>query len=189
MRLAWYASIFAQCALVAALWYSGRRDWWLAYLVADLARSALLLELEPRGLAYFWVWAIGQALLLFPQFAAVQSRTRTGAWSHAWIGGAMAASAWVIALSPAAWPVSRQASLMAWHMGAVVCLAMIAGSAVTVDFWMCAYYLLQAVSSALSLVSPDRHWAMLVGTMHSFIVAGIFAGWAAATVAHRRTAQ
>lgn len=182
-----YASIAAQVVLVAALWSTGRRDWWLAYLVADLFRSALLLQVG--GYTYFWVWAIGQALLLLPQFMAVLSCTRSGEWSYAWLYGALAISAWVVAFSPVAWPLARQAALMAWHIGAMVLLAMLVGSAVTTEFWMRAYYMLQAASSALSLVSPARQWADAIGATHCYLATGIFAGWALATVSHRRTAQ
>ena len=185
--IAWYASIAAQLALVAALWSTGRRDWWLVYLVSDLLRSALLLQLT--GVAYYWVWTVGQALLLLPQFMAVLGCTRTGEWSYAWLYGALAVSAWVVAFSPAAWPIARQAALMAWHIGAMVLLAMLVGSIVATEAWMRAYYALHATTSALSLISPARHWADAIGTLHCIAATGIFAGWATATLTHRRTAQ
>lgn len=182
MKLAWALSILAQCWLVLHLW--NRRDWWTCYLIADLARSALLWWCT--GEMYYWIWLIGQFALLLPQLLAALERSPAMPWGDTWILAALAVSAWVIAFSPSEWPAARQAALIAWHMGSMLCLAILLRGAAA-ERHMLIYYALNAATSALILASPDRTWARAVGGVHSLSVAGVFSAWALAEP--RRQAQ
>lgn len=177
MRLSWGASMGTEAFLLAAMLRAGCRDWWVAYLVLDLLRSAALWNLNPMGLAYFYVWSFGLAVLALAQFVAVLDQARTrGPWLASWLYGAMACGAWVVALSPATWPPARQSAMMAWNAESLLCLAVLLGSH-SGGVFLRTYYFIQAALSTASLASPTPTWAQTVGFVQCATVSTLFLWW------------
>jgi hypothetical protein len=111
----------AQAALCFTLWGAGKRDLWLVYLVASLARSAVLWPLS--GDAYYWVWLMTEVCDLSLRFAVVltvatASRRPSNALTGLWVAVFFCTLAGVC--TPAHWPIARQGRLMLFSYGAII---------------------------------------------------------------------
>lgn len=177
MRLAWAASMLAQALLLASTIRASRLDLWTAFLAADLIRSCLLWRFSPLSASYYYIWTIGQLPLLLLQIASCASKSERKPGAVTWIYGALACSAWVVAISPIEWPLGRQASIMVWHFGSVVCLSTLVYGQWR-DFGMLCYFALQSALSAIALMNTSRVWAEAVGTVQCVSVAVLFSVWA-----------
>lgn len=97
-QIPWAASIAAQALLAARLLFQGgwrRLPWFTAFLIAGLARSAVLLQAPPRTMTYFYWFSFGELLLMPLLLASAwevlrQLRRRYGPfgpWWAVWLAG------------------------------------------------------------------------------------------------------
>ena len=176
MSLAWATSILAQLVLAVSLWRSGRRDWWLGFLVADLIRSALLLPLHGSGRLYYWTWTGTWVILMGIQIAACLERA-AGRWSGWWVGMAASGAFWIAAFTPNNADPYVQFSLMLWQGTAFVCLALLLSAGVRSP--MTYYYGSLAITSSLAQFALSREWSETIRAAQLCGSTIIFAAWAA----------
>lgn len=177
MTHAWAFSIAAQCLLAVALWRSGRRDWWLAYLVGDLVRSAVLWPFE--GSAYFWAWFLTEPFSIFARLMAAMEHTLEETRDIALIA-ASSAMAWSLVLTVPAWPTLRRGALL-MHQGGVfaafllLLVPMLAGYPTCAR--MTAYFGLLAFRSIAAQVLMTREATDLANSLHLLAVTVLFLTW------------
>ena len=176
MKAAWYASIAAQIVLVAALWRCGRRDWWLVYLVADLARTAVMLPLT--GSAYWLASVLTEPLAMALRFLAVLQVSPASAREAAMVCGS-SMTAWAVVLTPAGWPTMRRASLLLHQAGAFGCFAVLAiGAALrpaACDWWMLTYFGLMVARAIAEQVTI--HQTATINVVHLTALTLLFLVW------------
>lgn len=181
MTAPWALSLVGQAALILARHRAGQRDIWTRYLGADLLASLALFPLA--GLTYYYAWTAYVLALAPVQFYAALETigTRRDEWLTSWLLGSAALGGWCVALSPIAWPIARQASMMLWAGTSLVCLAvLIAGKCR--DKWLIGYYVIQASLSTLVQASPLQTWAVTVGTVQSVVLSGLYFLWSRAII-------
>lgn len=179
MKAAWSASIAAQALLALTLYRAGQRDWWTLYLAAGVVESAILWPLrDHHRIAYYWVWAIGLALLTFLQFVAILNLSpaiRPHSFLTFTLAG-FAASFWLVALLPIDWPVYRQAANIGWLLSSIVCLSGVAAFG-QLKSLMGAYYCVQALLSSLVHLSSSQTWVGTAGLIQQLIMTALFSIW------------
>lgn len=181
---AWLASILAQAGLVAALWRSGARDWWTAYLAAGIVRALALWPISDPA-TFYWAWIITEVASLGLQFAAVWSLA-DAVEDRRWLvtgllAGALAAS-WSIALTGEDWPTSRRARLLLMQLGAYHSAGVILGvglsSKSVPHFGIVAYFILKVFRAvAEQIVSIET-----VNVVYLLSVTVLFSVWSLATI-------
>ena len=177
-----------QAALAIVLWRNGKRDWWIVFLLSEVARTVLLWNTPIHSHAFYWRWLLSEVASLTFQFIAVATATRGTARG---VGLAIGAGvlAWSVVLTAPSWPTGRRAALMVRQAGVFGCGGALLASAAAgrVIGWPLAYYAMQVFRVIVEQLAITRERVETVNLLALFGEIAFFACWAVDEMLPKKT--